>query len=778
MPPEKTLPSHPATGPLTVKACAAAAAIFGVTLLAYEPALHGSVLWDDASHITAPALRSLAGLGKIWFRLGTTQQYYPVLHSAFWLEHRLWGDSVLGYHLANVLLHATAACLFAFALARLRPAAAETALPRTGDWLAAAIFALHPVCVESVAWISEQKNTLSLVFYLLSAIAYLRFDRGRKGGWYTLALGLFILALLSKSVTATLPAALLLILAWRRGRLAWREDVVPLLPWFAIGVSSGLFTAWVERAYIGARGQAYDLGALERLFLAGRVVWFYLGKLLWPTDLAFIYPRWTVAATAAWSAGVLGVAGALAVLWGLRRWSRGPLVAFLFFTGSLLPALGFFNVYPFLFSYVADHWQYLPCLGIIALAAEGATDAGRGMILPLRGVARKAARTALGAAAAGFLMLLFVLSRNQARLYRDVPTLYADTLKKNPSCWMAQGNLGVYLMDNGSLTDAIGHLREAIRIRPEYADAHNNLGNALSRIPGKSAEAMAEFEAALRLDPGMAEAHGNLGLALVRTPGRFDEGITEMETALRGNEDVLEFAALHRDLGAALAEVPARLPDALKEDAAALRLDPGMVSARMNLGIALSRAGRREDAAQQFEEILRVHPANADAHNNLANVLTLLGRNTEAIGHYRAALHLSPGSPEAHFNLGHALRDDGDGTEAIAEYREAIRHGADRAEVRNSLGYVLLREGRNAEALTEYAQAVRLQPGSAVFRNNLGIALTRNGRLNEAIATLRRAVEIDPGYAEAQYNLGLALQRAGRAEEAAAAFAASGRPQP
>jgi tetratricopeptide (TPR) repeat protein len=717
-------------------------------------------------------------LGRIWFQIGATQQYYPVLHSAFWLEHRLWGDAVLGYHIANVVLHAAAACLFAFALARLRPGAVAPGRPRARDWLAAAIFALHPVCVESVAWISEQKNTLSLVFYLMAALAYLRFDRGRKGGWYALALGLFVLALLSKSVTATLPAALLLILAWRNGGIAWRRDVVPLLPWFAIGVAAGLFTAWVERAYIGARGQAYDLSFVERVFLSGRVVWFYLGKLVWPTDLAFIYPRWTVAATAAWSAGFLGAAGLFAVLWFARKWSRGPLVAFLFFVGSLFPALGFFNVYPFIFSYVADHWQYIPCLGIIALAAEGAADAGRGLIQAFTGPTRAAVRAALGAAAAALLTLLFVLSRNQASLYRDVPTLYKDTLEKNPSCWMARGNLGVYLMDKGSLPEAIEELRAAIRIRPDYADAHNNLGNALSKIPGREKDAMAEFEAALRINPGMAEAHGNLGLALVRTPGRFADGIAQMETALRGNEDAPEFAGLHRDLGAALAEVPARLQEALKEDEAALRLDPGMVSARMNLGIALARAGRRKDAAKQFEEILVAQPDNAEAHNNLANVLTLLGRNAEAIGHYRSALRLNPGSPEAHFNLGHALRDDGDGSEAIAEYREAISLGADLAEVRNSLGYVLLRVGRTSEALAEYERAVRLQPRSAVFRNNLGIALTRAGRLDEAIAALREATAINPGYGDAQYNLGLALRRAGRAEEAAAAFAASGRPQP
>jgi hypothetical protein len=259
---------------------AAALAVLGAAMLAYLPALTGGLLWDDAAHITTPRLQSARGLWDIWFRLGATQQYYPVLHTAFWFEHRIWGGSVLGYHLANVALHAAAACLFALVLGRLRPA--WTGFPWPA-WLAAAVFALHPVCVESVAWISEQKNTLSLVFYLLSALVYLQFDRDRRPGRYFLALGFFVLALLSKSVTATLPAALLLLLVLRRPSLGFRRDVAPLLPWLAIGAASGLFTAWVERNFIGARGEAFDLGLVERCLLAGRIVWFYLGKLLWPS---------------------------------------------------------------------------------------------------------------------------------------------------------------------------------------------------------------------------------------------------------------------------------------------------------------------------------------------------------------------------------------------------------------------------------------------------------------------------------------------------------------
>jgi len=733
------------------------------------------MLWDDAAHVTAPALRSLAGLGRIWFRLGTTQQYYPLLHSAFWLEHRLWGDSVLGYHLLNVGLHAAAACLFAIVLLRILPAAQRE---RTWTaWLAAAVFALHPVCVESVAWISEQKNTLSLVFYLLSALAYLRFDRERGWGWYSVAFGLFVCAVLSKSVTATLPAALLLVLAWRR-RLTWRRDVLPLLPWLLVGVGAGLLTAWVERTFIGARGRGFEIAPLERCFLAGRIVWFYVGKLLWPTDLAFIYPRWRVSADWTWSLGCLGLAAAFAMLLAIRRWSSAPLVAALFFVGSLFPALGFFNVFPFVFSYVADHWQYLPSLGLIALASGGAAGAGHRLVRRLGGRTGLALRFSLAAAAAAALSALFVMTRRQCQLYTDVGTLYSDTLAKNPDCWMAHNNLGASLTERGLPGQAIPHLEEAVRLKPDQADAHNNLGNALSKVPGRSAEATAEFEEALRLDPGMTEAHANLGWALVNTPGRLAEGIAHLELVLVNNADNPQYARVHANLGVALARVPGRLPRAISELEAALRLDPGSVDVRNDLGIALDRAGRPLDAVSQFEQLLRAEPGNPEAGNNLGNVLLELGRGQEAIPRYREAIRRKPGYLEAHFNLARALSIAGDDAGSVAEHEEALRLAPESAEIRSSLGSLLLKLGRTREALDQYAEAVRLQPGSAPHRNHLGMALTSAGRLDEAVAQFRKALELAPGYSDAHYNLGVTLEREGRADEAAAEYSAAGRRQP
>jgi tetratricopeptide (TPR) repeat protein len=769
-------PSPP--GPLGLPAGVWALAVFGATLAAYLPALHGSVLWDDAAHITARRLQDWGGLSRIWFRLGTTQQYYPVLHSAFWLEHRLWGDSVLGYHLANVLQHAGAACLFALVLARIRPGPGATGAPVLGDWLAAALFALHPVCVESVAWISEQKNTLSLVFYLLSALAYLRFDRERRPGAYALAFGLFVLALLSKTVTATLPGALLLAIAWRRGRLSWRRDVAPLAPWFIVGACAGLFTAWVEQHLIGARGEAFDLGPVRRCFLAGRIVWFYLGKIAWPTHLSFIYPHWQVRADAPWSLGCAGLAAAFAALIGLRHMSRAPLIAMLFFVGSLFPVLGFFNVYPFLFSYVADHFQYLPCLGIMALGAEGAAAGAGRLLRQLYGRRLAAARWALGGAAAALLVLLFTMTRRQCALYADVGALYSDTLARNPGCWMAHNNLGVFLMETGSLDASIAHLEEAVRLKPDYSEARNNLGNALIKVPGRSAEAVSEFESALRLEPGLTQARANLGLALVNVPGRQAEGIELIEAVLRENPDDAGFANLHASLAQALSAAPGRLPEAIAEFEAALASNPDQQDTRNNLGIALDRAGRPKDALVQFERILAAHPGNPEAQSNLGSVLLQLGRGAEAVEHYREALRLKPDYLDARFDLGRALMGVGDAQEALEQFRQALRLAPESADIRASMGTVLYGQRKFDEAVAAYRAAVGLRPDSAAFRQSLGSALAAAGRIDDAVIELRKAVELAPGDAKAHYNLAVALLRSGRDQEADAEFRASGLARP
>ncbi|HTB80684.1 MAG TPA: tetratricopeptide repeat protein [Opitutaceae bacterium] len=710
------------------KAMGSAGLLLAATLLVYLPVLRGGLLWDDDAHVTKLPLRSLHGLARIWFELGATQQYYPILHSAFWIEHRLWGDSVLGYHLANVLLHATAAWLLVLILRRLAFPAA---------WLAGLLFALHPVCVESVAWIAEQKNTLSAVFYLGAALIYLDFDRTRRARPYFFAFGLFVLALLTKSVTASLPAALLLVFWWRRGRIEWKRDVRPLLPWFAIGTASGLFTAWIEQKFIGAEGADFSFTALQRLLLAGRVIIFYLGKLIWPGNLIFIYPRWSVSPHEGWQylyiIGVLGLLGGLLLC---ARRQRGPLAGFLFFVGTLFPVLGFVNVYPFLFSFVADHFQYLACLGLIVPAAWGlAWSAER---IPLGRQGRICLLLALPA-------VLAVLSWSQCRIYRDADTLNRATLARNPAAWLAHYNLAVSLGSRGRLPEAISEYKAALQLKPDHWAAHNNLAGALLKM-GEPGAAIIEWQTALRLNPGLAEAHNNLGVILGRIPGRAPEAISHLRTALRIrpdfddahnnlgvllmrgpdslNEAIVEFTAAlrtapdnpeyHYNLANALAAVPGRLPDAITEYRTALRLNPNSMEAHSNLGAAWARLpGHLPDAASEYEAALRIAPENARIHANLANALARIpARAPEAISEYATALRIDPDDAETHNDLGVVLSDlPGRREDAMAEFQTAIRLKPEFAEAHFCLGIVLLRNGNGRkEAIDQFEQALRLRP--------------------------------------------------------------------
>ncbi|WP_175414940.1 tetratricopeptide repeat protein [Nibricoccus aquaticus] len=582
-----------------------------VALAVYWPALRGEFIWDDDAHVTRVDLRSLGGLWRIWFEPGATQQFYPLLHSAFWMEHKLWGDAPIGYHLVNVGLHAGAATLFAMLLRRL-------AVP--GAWLAGILFLVHPVCVESVAWISEQKNTLSLVLYLVAAHAYLRFEGKRSPGIYALATAVFVLALLTKTVTASLPAALLVVGWWRHGRLEWRRDVAPLLPWFVAGAVSGLFTAHFERVLIGAEGADFALEWADRLVLAGRVFWFYAGKLLWPGELMFFYPRWTIDAGLWWQ--WLFLAAGIALLGGLAWWARrarGPLAVALLFGGSLFPVLGFFNVYPFLFSYVADHFQYLASLSVFALAGAGLSR--------LEMTARWAAVVALS-------LVLGVLSWRQAGMYRDPFTLYETTLERNPACWMAHTNLGIALVESGRADLALAHHEEALRLRPEYAKGEHNYGKALNHL-GRFAEAVAPLRRAVALKPDFASAHNELGAALMST-GRTEEGVLHLETAVSLSRD---FGMAHWNLGLALA-LSERVKEALPHFEAAVRLMPGDVDVRLELSLALASESRYAEAIVQLEKALELRPDSVAAHQQLALVLRDLGRAAEAEAHEREAVRL------------------------------------------------------------------------------------------------------------------------------------------
>jgi tetratricopeptide (TPR) repeat protein len=674
-------------------------ALLLVTLAAYHPAWHGGMVWDDDAHITRQDLRSTEGLGRIWFGLGATQQYYPVVHSAFWLQHRLWGDDTLGYHLVNIVLHVLSAFLLAVIMRRL-------ALP--GAFLAAFLFALHPVHVESVAWITELKNTLSGVFYLGAALAYLHFDLNRRKRVYALALGLFVLGLLSKTVIATLPAALLVVFWWQRGQLTWRRDVMPLLPFFVTGAAGGLLTAWIERTQIGAQGVEFQFSLVERCLIAGRVIWFYLGKLLWPVDLIFVYPRWQISQAAAWQyLYPLGVAVLLVGLWLLRSRTRAPLAAMLLFVGTLVPVLGFFNVYPFKFSLVADHFQYLPSLSLIALVSAGLTGA----------VGRWMSRIRPALATAGMLVLvgpLACLTWNQSRQYVDAETLYRTTLDRNPTCWLAMENLGAMKLQGpiSDVPEAMRLIQQALKINPNSAEALNNLGYALQRLD-RVEEAVTCHQEAVRLSPGFAKARYNLGVDLQRL-GRFEEAESQYQESVK--------------------------------------LDPEYPYVRNNLGNVLQRMGRTDEAVAQYQAALRLKPDYPEAHNDLGAALAQLGRFEEAATEHQAALRLKPGFADAHYNLGNALQQSGRLEEAAAQFREALQLKPDHLEAHNNLGAALVSLGRLEEAAGQFRDAVEIDPRSAESHNNLGVALERLGRHAEAVTHFEEAARLKAGSAAARSN--------------------------
>jgi tetratricopeptide (TPR) repeat protein len=646
------------------------------------------------------------------------------------VEHRLWGDAVAGYHLANIVEHAAAAWLLYVILRQLSFPA-----PR----LPALIFALHPVCVESVAWISEQKNTLSAVFYMASALAYLRFDATRRRPLYTWALGLFVLALLTKTVTATLPAALMVVLWWKRGKLSWKEDVLPLVPWFAIAAASGLFTAWAEAKFIGAEGADFSFSLLQRLLLAGRVVVFYAAHVAWPGGLTFIYPRWDLSAGGLWPwLCLVGVVALLAAAWAWSRVQRGPLAGLLFFVGTLFPALGFVNVYPFRFSFVADHFQYLASLGLILPASWA-------IVMLVR-----ASGLGTGARAALLLTLpavLGILSWRQARVYRDSETLYRATITANPSAWLMHYNLAVTLgMTPAHLSEAIAEYRATLRLKPDHWEAHNNLASALLKQPGGSADAIAEYGEALRYNPRYAEAENNLGVALEEQPGRMGDAEAHLRAAIRIRPD---YDAAHSNLGALLLHKPGSIGEAVEEFQAAVRLAPAMADYHYNLANALARQpGRADEAISEYHAALSLKPAFAEAHSNLAVALARKpGHADEAIAEYREALRLDPGSAEIHKNLANTLSKMPDRkADAAKEYVASIRIDPDDAEAHYGLGLLLVAaRGHIPDAIGEFETAVRLSPDFAEAHFCLGISLAMGGhRRADAERELEKALELRP----------------------------------
>jgi tetratricopeptide (TPR) repeat protein len=726
----------PASRRRTARVLGTGAILVAVTLLAYLPALQAGFIWDDDDYVTKnEMLRTLNGLRRIWLEPGSTPQHYPLTFTSFWLEYHLWGLQPFGYHLVNVLLHALNALLFWRVL---------RVLDVPGAWLAATVFALHPMHVESVAWITERKNVLSGAFYLGAALAYLRFSPPRVGQspgsglWYALALGLFTCALLGKTVTASLPAALLLVSWWKRGHLERRDLAV--VPMFALGLIASAITVWMERTHVGAQGVAWNLSWLDRCLIAGRALWFYAATVVWPRNLTFIYPRWHIDAGAWWQSlfPLAAAAVAAAAYMGRRRIGTGTLVALLFFAGTLFPGLGFFDVYPMRYSFVADHFAYLASLGLIAwLCAAAVTIAGR---WKLPGGRRAAYCTV------PILALLGVMTWQQSRVYTDLHTLWTDTLAKNPDSWIAHNNLGTVALDEGAVEKAVAHFSAAVRLWPAYAEAHNNLGNAL-RAQGRLVEAVAHYEEALRLEPVFVSALNNLGGALA-AQGRVEEGLDRLAAALRIQPTV----EVHFNVATLLLQ-QGRTQDAAGHFAAALRLAPDHAPSHLQLGLMLAQQQRLEEALPHLSRVLALRPGDVDAHYTVATVLLEHGRNAEAASLFEAVLRLAPDHGEAHNNFGALRLRQGRTDEAIAEFRAATRLRPDDPATHANLALALEMQGRFPEAVSSYDAVLRLRPDDAGAHRNLGIVHARLGNPTAAKVHLQEALRLAPDDGEARAAL-------------------------
>ena len=574
--------------------------LVAAVIIAYQPAWHGGFIWDDDAYVTGNNLLwSSNGLKRIWFSFDSPSQYFPLTYTVLRLEYSLWGLHSTGYHWVNILLHAANALLLWQLLRKLN-------IP--GAWLGAAVWALHPVQVESVAWITELKNVLMCFFFLLALLAWVEFVDGkpeRKWFYYALAIIYYALSLFSKTTACTLPAALLLILWLKNCPLnvrRWTE----IVPFVALGFGMGLLTIWWERFHQGTQGASFAMGIPDRLLLMSRAIWFYAGKLLWPVNLNFSYPRWNISVTDPWAYfwPALTIGSGLLIYHVRRYVGRSVEVGVLFFVSTLVPVSGAIMLYTFLYSFVADHYQYVASIGLIALAVAGmciALRAKEKILAPVTGI--------------GLALLLAFLTWRQCGMYADIETLWRITCARNPGSWMAHNNLGNTLRQEGKPDEAIAQYQEVLRLKPKSAEAHYNIGMALM-LKGKVDDAISQYRQALQLDPNYSDAYVNLGSALLHE-GTLDDAMAQYLAAVKIRPDD---AVAHYNLGTVLFR-QGKVDEAIAHLERAVQIKPDYSDAQSNLGSALLREGRLGKAAAHFQEALQSNPENAQACDGMAWLL-------------------------------------------------------------------------------------------------------------------------------------------------------------
>jgi len=606
-----------------------AVVILLLTFLVYWPALRGGFVWDDMILVEQNQLaKGDLNLRTVWFNTD-----FPLTTVMFWIQWLVWGKSTVGYHLINIMLHVASALLVWRVLAQLR-------IP--GAWLAGALFAVHPVCVASVAWISELKNTLSLPLCLLSFWWYLAFEdhqAGHKPGkarrCYWLSLGAFALALLSKTSIVMLPVGLLICAWWQRGRIT-KRDLLQTAPHFGLALAFGLMTVWFQSHQVIGSETVQTENFWGRLAGAGMAVWFYLGKALLPLNLNMIYPRWEIDASSvvAYVPLVL-ICGGFVVCWRFRRtWGRHALFGLGCFTATLFPVLGFFDMLFLMFSRVSDHLQYLPLICVLALVAAAVHS-----WLPAK-VFRLVAPV--------LVLALSALTLQRAKVFVSDERLWEDTVAKNPAAWNAHNNLGCIRAEQSKMDDAIKHFETSLKFNPRNAQAHVNLGKALA-MQNKFIEAESHFQAALDIRPNNAEAHAFYGSALAAR-GKVPDAVKHLREAVRLRPDVetrLQLAAMLRATG--------DVREAVEQSRLALATKPDMPEALSNLAWLLATTGEGSlrdgaEAVRLAEQACRLTDyKQARMVGALAAAYAEAGRFSEAVTTVQKAIELARAAGDVQF---------------------------------------------------------------------------------------------------------------------------------
>ncbi len=756
--------------------------------VSYVPALSGGFVWDDVIFAEEPVIHSPSGLRSIWFSpadIRNEGHYWPLVYSSFWLEHKLWGLAPAGYHAVNIALHLLNCLLLWRLLERLRvPGAA----------VIAAVFAVHPGHVESVAWIIERKDVLSGMFYLSAVMVWTRFVAEPRPARYALALGLFTAGLLSKSVVVTLPAALLIWHWWQQGRIT-RIDLLRMAPFVAVavGITVGDLSFYTSR-------EPLELGysLVERALIAARALWFYVGKLVWPANLAVIYPLWEIDAgdLRGWAYPVAAAALAAGLWLGRRRIGRGPLAGVLFFAVTLGPVLGFVDYGYMQFSFVADRFQYLAGIGVLAVLM-GAAAHGVGKLPD------GYRRGALGLAAA-VVVVLGGLTWRQARVYRDEVTLFSHVVAHNPAARDAHLNLGIALyeaerFDEGleasrialeqrpdsagalasvgralvyfqQLEDAEDHLRHAVQVDPRSTTAHQNLAETL-RKQERFAEAVESYRVVLEIDADFAFAYAGMGLALF-AERRYADALHAIATALSLQPELPTAATLYLHMGRAEREL-GRFEKAAAHFERATKIDPDSVEPLLDLAKLRLQQGRAEEADRILDGVRASWSGDPATLHNVAEALRTQGRSAEAIANYRAALQIDVDFAPAHAGLGIALFQRERYEEAMAALEQALTLQPDLPIAGSSLHVFL---GRTAQALgrpeaaEHFARAVRNDPRDREALDHLAMARFGQQRYEEALSLYRIMAEMDPDNALTHSNLGATLYHLGRLREALASI--------